>query len=56
MAGVANDLAKAVLADPGNLDALHNLRVLFEYVGDGKRAALARDLYEERAARAVAIN
>ncbi len=55
-AGVANDLAKAVLADPGNLDALYNLRVLFEYVGDEKRATLARNLYDERAARAAAID
>lgn len=56
VAAVANDLAKAVLADPGNLDALHNLRVLFEYIGDQNRASLARNLYDERAARAVAIN
>lgn len=55
-ARVANDLAKAVLTDPGNLDALFNLRVLFEYVGDEKRATLARDLYVERAARAGASN
>ena len=56
VAGVANDLAKAVLADPGDLDALTNLRVLFDYVGDEKRASLARRLYDERAAHAVAIN
>jgi hypothetical protein len=53
---VANHLAKAVLADPGNLDALFNLRVLFEYVGDEKRAGLARNLFDERAARAAAAN
>jgi len=29
---------------------------LFGYVGDEKRASLARRLYDERAARAVAIN
>jgi hypothetical protein len=55
-AGVANDLAKAVLADPGNLDALHNLGVLFEYVGDQKRATLARNLHDERAARTTTSN
>jgi len=56
VARVANDLAKAVLTDPGNLNALFNLRVLFEYVGDEKRAGLARNLFDERAARAAAAN
>lgn len=40
-------LAEASQYDPGNTDVLHNLEVLFNYVGDLERAALARSLIEE---------
>lgn len=44
-------LARATLADPGNLDALHNLAVLFDFVGDEGRSRLATDLYTEQSSR-----
>lgn len=50
---ITDELARAVLDDPGNLDALHNLAVLFEYVDDQGRARLARRLYSEAVVRAA---
>jgi len=41
---LAFDLADASLADPGNVDVLRNLAILFAYVGDEQRAKLARSL------------
>lgn len=43
---VAFDLAKASMDDPRNEDVLHNLAVLFEYVGEAGRAQLARSLID----------
>ena len=48
---VANQLARAVLNDPGNLDMLHNLAVLFRFLGDEDKSRLAERLYEEQLAR-----
>lgn len=44
---IAFDLAEASLDDPRNTDVLHNLAVLFDYVGDSGRAGLARSLEEK---------
>ncbi len=41
---IAFELAEASQYDPYNLDVLHNLAVLFEYVGDKERSQLARTL------------
>jgi hypothetical protein len=46
---IAFDLADASLSDPDNADVLHNLSVLFQYVGDEKRANLARTLAAQKA-------
>ena len=42
---------RATLSDPGNLDALHNLSVLFRFVQDEKRADLATELFNDRLER-----
>jgi hypothetical protein len=48
---VANRLARASLDDPGNLDLLHNLSVLFGFLGDSDRSQLAQTLYQRQSAR-----
>lgn len=44
---IAFDLAQHSLVDPGNIDVLHNLAVLFSYSGDQERARLAQTLEME---------
>ena len=51
---VAGTLARATLNDPGNLHVLHNLWVLFAYIGDDERSTLAHRLYREQLVRARA--
>jgi hypothetical protein len=48
---LANRLARASLDDPGNLDLLHNLSVLFGFLGDLDRSELAQTLYQTQSAR-----
>lgn len=48
---VANKLAQSSLEDPGNLDVLHNLTVLFQFLGDENKTQLAHRLYNEQLAR-----
>jgi hypothetical protein len=48
---VAKRLARASLDDPGNLDLLHNLSVLFGFLGDSERSQLAHTLYQKQSAR-----
>jgi hypothetical protein len=48
---LANRLARASLDDPGNLDLLHNLSVLFGFLGDLDRSLLAQTLYQTQSAR-----
>ena len=48
---VADRLAQASLEYPGNLDVLHNLAVLFDFLEDDRRAQLAQQLYDEQATR-----
>jgi hypothetical protein len=43
---IADDLTEAALLYPGDADVLHNLAVLFNYVGDTARAQKARMLVE----------
>ncbi|MDX2481826.1 MAG: hypothetical protein QNK24_16005, partial [Desulfuromusa sp.] len=45
--GLADELAKASLDDPRNIDVLENLAVLFDAAGDGRRAGLARDITQK---------
>jgi len=49
--GLADELAKASLDDPHNIDVLENLAVLFDAAGDGRRAGLARDITQKAASR-----
>ncbi len=44
---LAYELAEASIEDPLNVDILHNLAVLFRYVGDSKRSALAEQLAQK---------
>jgi hypothetical protein len=44
IASVARDLAEASVADPGDVDAVENLAVLFAYLGDDTRRDLALDI------------
>ena len=48
---VASRLARASLDDPGNLDLLHNLSVLFGFLGDSDRSQLAHTLYQRQSVR-----
>jgi hypothetical protein len=50
--GVADRLARASLEYPGNLDVLHNLAVLFQFLEDENRSRLAQRLYDEQVTRA----
>lgn len=43
------DAAEALLIDPRNADLLHNLQVLYRWLGDDERAALAGRLLEQSA-------
>lgn len=43
----ADELARASLEDPRNIDVLENLAVLFDAAGDGRRAGLARDIVQK---------
>lgn len=49
--GLADELAKASLDDPRNIDVLENLAVLFDAAGDTRRAGLARDITQKAASR-----
>jgi hypothetical protein len=49
--GFARDLAEASVADPGDLDVVENLAVLFGYLGDEKRRALALQIAADLKAR-----
>jgi hypothetical protein len=49
--GIAESLAKASVADPGNLEVLENLAVLFGYLGDTTRRQLALSIAESIKAR-----
>jgi hypothetical protein len=42
--GLADELARASLDDPRNIEVLENLAVLFAAAGDGRRASLAHDI------------
>lgn len=44
---IAFELAEASIEDPRNVDVLQNLAVLFRYLGDGERAALADKLAKQ---------
>jgi hypothetical protein len=44
IATVANDLAVASVHDPGDIDVVENLAVLFAYLGDDRRRELALDI------------
>jgi hypothetical protein len=48
---LADELANAALDDPGNLDVLENLAVLFDAVGDAQRGDLARGIAQKIAPR-----
>ncbi len=48
---LADDLAKASLDDPRNVDVLENLAVLFDAVGDQRRAGLAREIAQKAGPR-----
>jgi hypothetical protein len=48
---IANELAKASLDDPDNLDVLKNLAVLFDYLGDTERRNLAETIAGQVAAK-----
>ena len=48
---VASELARSTLNDPGNLQVLHNLSVLFAYIGEDERSTLAGRLYQEQLLR-----
>lgn len=48
---VTDELARVSLDDPGNADLLHNLAVLFRFLGDDEKSRLAGRLYEEQIAR-----
>jgi hypothetical protein len=45
---IAFELAEAAHNDPGNLDVLRNLDVLFRCTGDNRRADVAKELLEKR--------